>query len=385
MKVVRCGTLIDGTGQAPQSKVALLIEDAGTIASVESDGNRRPLQSSEVMDLSAYTIMPGIVDAHDHLGVDLGKEEEQAHEPDGLTVLRASMVARQVLAAGITTMRYVGDKHHIDMSLKKAIHSGLIPGPRLVVSGEYICKTGGHGWSGGREADGPDGMRKAVRDQIKAGADLIKLMVSGGISTEGSSPLRQELADDEIRAAIDEAHRAGRKVSGHLHGGPAVKVAVEAGIDSIEHGVYLTDADLALLASAGTYLVVTYGVMAFGARADDMPAYLKEKITQACEVYLDTIRRAIKAGVNIAFGGDTYHGHPVEELQALVAAGYSEMDAILAGTKKGAELCGVANRVGTLEKGKWADLIALDGDPLLDISAVGRVKAVVKGGVLQAP
>jgi imidazolonepropionase-like amidohydrolase len=191
------------------------------------------------------------------LGLDLGDEHAQALEHDFRNVLRGVRNARRVLSAGITTLRSVGEKKHLEAHLRDAISEGWIPGPRMVICGQFIMRTGGHCWYLGVEADGPDGLRQAVREQIKNGADFIKLMVTGGSSTPGSIPTQSDYTDEEIQAAIEEAHRLGRPVAAHIGGGSGAKAAIEAGIDSIEHGVYLTDEDLSKMADKGIVLCAT--------------------------------------------------------------------------------------------------------------------------------
>jgi imidazolonepropionase-like amidohydrolase len=336
-----------------------------------------------VIDWSDYTVMPGLIDSHDHLGIDLGYEEEQAYEPDFVSLLRSVRNAQTILKSGITTLRTMGEKNFIDSYIKKAIEEGWIAGPRLVNSCQLIAKTGGHCWNIGFEADGVDGLRAGVRKQVKAGADVIKIMVTGGIVTKGSDPRASEYSNEEIIAAIEEAHRCGRKIAAHAHGGPGAKAAIEHGIDSIEHGIYLSEDELILMAEKGTYLVVTYGFMIAALKLAHVPEFIKKGCLEASDHYLKTIELAKRHSVKVAIGGDTWHADPKSELEALLQAGFSHEEALKAGTIGGAELVGMKDKVGAIEVDQIADLIAIKGNPLQNISDVEKVAAVIKEGHLQ--
>jgi imidazolonepropionase-like amidohydrolase len=290
-----------------------------------------------------------------------------------------------MIHAGITTVRTMGEKNALDVSLEKAIEAGWLIGPRLVKGCQSIARTGGNAWFIGIEADGVDGVRRAVRKQVKAGADVIKIMLTGGGATEYGDPLWAEYSDEEIIAAIEEAHRCHKKIAAHALGGPAARTAIEHGVDSIEHGVYLTEEDLKLMAQNGVFLVVnvgTYATMVGHSRTPDAPAYFKRKCALIEKQYPRTIELAKKYGVKVAFGGDTYHADPKTELEGLVKAGFTHEEALRAGTLWAAELLGMDDRIGSVEPGKLADLIAVEGDPMRDVSVVAKVAAVMKGGKL---
>ena len=342
-----------------------------------------PDKGSEVIDWSGFTVMPGLIDCHDHLGLECGTENEQVKEPDFRTAMRGVKNAKALLSAGITTLRSLGEKSFMDLYWKEAIEKGWIIGPRLIVCCQCISKTGGHGTGLGLEADGVDAIRTAVRTQAKAGADYIKFMITGGISSPGSDPRAAEYSDEEIIAGVEEAHRCQLKIAGHGHGGRAVQTAVEAGMDSIEHGVYLSDEELKLMHEKGAYLVVTYGVMGAAIKVAETPEFMKVKCAEAVTQYLETIKRAKRFGVKAVFGGDTYHADPHAEMDALIKAGFTHEEALKAGTIEAATLCGVQDQVGSVEPGKLADLIAVDGDPTEHIGAIKKVAAVMKGGQLQ--
>lgn len=349
---------------------------------INGEGYRAP-EGVEVVDWSGLTVMPGLVDCHDHLGFDLGNEEAQAHQSDFLNILKGVHNAKTLLRAGITTLRVMGEKNGMDMAWKQAIEAGWMVGPRLVNSCQLIARTGGHAWYIGIEADGIDALRAAIRKQLKTGADFIKIMITGGAGSANSNVLAAEYTDEEIIAAVTEAHRCGMKIAAHAHGGPAIRTAIECGMDSLEHGVYLTEDDMKRMAAKGTYLVITYGVMVTAGSLPDLPPFMVEKCTAAAEHYMETIVLAKKHGVKVAFGGDTYHGDPKSELDALVRGGFSNEEALKAGTIAGAELVGLKDRIGSVEKGKLADLIAIEGNPMEDIGDIENVAAVMKGGVIQ--
>jgi len=353
------------------------------ISRIEKRENFNPPKDVPVIDWSAYSVMPGLIDCHDHLGFDVGDEEAQALECDFVNVLRGAYNAKALLKSGITTVRTMGEKNFMDIYWQKAIEAGWMVGPRLVNSSQIIAKTGGHAWYIGIEVDGVDSLRKAIRHQVKSGAQWIKLMITGGASTAGSNSLAPEYSEEEIIAAIEETHRCQRKIAAHAHGGPGVRAAIENGIDSIEHGVYLTEEDLELMTQKGTYLVVTYGVMAAAAELPGIPQFMKENCIRARDYYMTTLKLAKKHQVKVVFGGDTYHAQPVGDLEALVNAGFSNEEALKAGTISAAEMVGLEDEIGSVEVGKLADLIAVDGDPLSDICTMGRVTAVMKSGRIQ--
>ncbi len=380
--LIKCGTLIDGTGSPPIRGGAILVNGT-SIAAVGPAGAVAAPPGVAVIDLSGYTVMPGMIDCHDHLQFDTGDEEVMSREPLAWLQARAAKNARQVLRAGITTIRDVGGKGFGDVEIKRAIEAGLLPGPRMLVSGHFVVRTGGHAWYLGQQADGPEAIRAAIRQQLRGGADLVKFMMTGGIATKGMDPVGATYTRDEIWAAVDEAHREGKKAAAHAYGGQAVLHAVEAGLDSVEHGAMCSQAELDAMAKKGTYLVSTYGVMEHVAAAPGIPDFFREKGKQVLTQYAATLGKARKAGVKVAVGGDTYHADPGAEMAALVKAGFTPMEAVQAATRNGADLCGILDHVGTLEKGKRADIIAVDGNPLDDVRAVGKVRWVMLDGTVR--
>jgi len=308
-----------------------------------------------------------------------------------MTTLKAVQFARDTLMAGVTTVRDLGGKEEIALVLRDAICSGLISGPRMLVSRQMICMTGGHGWPVGREADGPDEVRKAVRQQIKKGADLVKFMATGGVLTPGVEPGAAQLTEEELRAGIEEAHKAGRKTATHAMGTEGTLNALRAGIDSIEHGVYLDDQSVSLMVKQGVALVPTlsalYNIEAKGIEGG-IPEYAVEKTKRVKPYHLSSIRMARETGVRIAMGTDAgtpfnMHGENIGELKFLVEQGFSPIEAIQAGTRIAAEVLGMESDLGSIEEGKLADLVVVEGNPLDNIGLLRdpeAIKLVVQGG-----
>ncbi|MFC4555389.1 metal-dependent hydrolase family protein [Georgenia faecalis] len=375
---IKAGTLIDGTGAEPLTDMIITVVD-DRISAI-----RPAAESSEPVDLDCgdLTVIPGLIDCHDHLDLDVGDEEAQSREPVSYMAMKAVANAKVVLDAGITTLRYLGAPHGVDLELRRAIAAGEIPGPRLFVAAEPIMRTGGHAHFLGREADGVDDVRRAVREQLKKGADQIKVMASGGMSTAGSSPIVQEFTDEEIAAAIDEAHRALRPIAAHAHGGSGVTVAVRHGVDTIEHGVLLTREQVELIARSDTVLISTESVARAVAETPDMPDHYREKISGSLAASARMLAWAHEAGVTVAVGCDTAHARMDIEMSALVEAGWNPLEAIRCLTLNGAKVIRQQSELGSIEVGKIADLVAIDGDPLTDPSALRSVHHVMQAGRL---
>ncbi|MHB1162192.1 MAG: metal-dependent hydrolase family protein [Chloroflexota bacterium] len=375
---VLCGRLIDGTGADPVENVVVEI-DGEEIRSI------RPATASDrdVLDWSGYSVLPGLVDCHDHLTINMGDGEAEAQQPAAWRALKGAANAHAMLRAGITLLRSASERYNLGATVAQAVEQGLIPGPRMVLSGVCISATGGHGWFLGIEADGPDAVRRAVREQVKIGTQFVKMIVSGGVTTPGGTLVRSCFAYPEIEAAVEEAHRGGRPITVHAYGGQAASDSIRAGVDAIDHGTYLTDADLELMAERGTYLVSTVSVMRAASKASHVRPFMRERFGRVAKDYLATLARARARGIKLVVGCDTNHASVADEAEALVDAGYTPMEAIHASTAAGAEFCGLGDRVGRLVLGQLADMIAVEGDPLADIRALKRVAGVVKGGVLQ--
>jgi imidazolonepropionase-like amidohydrolase len=379
MKAIICKKLIPCSNHKTKDNAAIIIENQ-VITGIKSKTALKNFDKNNIINAEKFTVLPGLIDCHDHLGINMGDEEQQAKQTNGYTALVAAKNARTVLKNGITTLRDMGEQGFVDIDIKKAIEEGIVPGPRLLVSGKFICRSGGHAWFSGREADGTDDIRKAIREQVRQGADLIKLMISGGISTPGSSPLDADYSEEEIITAVEEAHRLGKKIAAHLYGGKGADWAIGAGIDSIEHGAYLTESQLKAMSKKGTFLVSTVGVMAAVSKGENVPEYMIEKCREVLQIYKKTLSNAKKYNVKVAVGVDEMHGELANEIMALSDAGYKNIEAIQAATKYAAELCGIENDIGTIQKGKQADLIAIEGDPTQDLESLKNVRIVVKGG-----
>jgi imidazolonepropionase-like amidohydrolase len=384
------GQVIDGRGNAFQGYVII---DGERIAEV---GRGEPPSLNESIlrrDIVGKSILPGLIDCHVHLRNDgvADPRAQAAADTDTVAVLRSARNARRTLEAGVTTIRDCGSRGGIDFALRAASQQGLCPTPRLVLSGKAICMTGGHGWHMGYEADGPHELRRAARAQIKAGADNIKLIASGGILTPGTEIGAPQFTIDEMRASVEEAHAAGKTACAHAHGTIAIKNAVKAGVDSVEHGYLLDDEGIELMLDRGTYLVATsaavrnvvkHGTTA-GIRAD-----VVRKAKSAIERHIESFKRAHKAGVKLAMGTDTGvpftdHGNNLDEVVYLVEMGLSPLEALSATTSEAAKLLRMDDRIGSLEAGKLADLVVFDGDPLTDITLLKdktRICIVAIGG-----
>lgn len=352
-------------------------------------------RDAKAIPLDGQTLLPGFIDSHVHFCLDGSPDPITTllNQPLPIITLKAAQFARQTLMAGITSVRDLGGKDGVDLGIRDAIRSGLIPGPRMLASGNLICMTGGHGWQMGREADGPDEVMKAAREQIHSGADVVKFMATGGVMTPGVDPGSEQLTEEELRAGIHEAHKAGKKTATHAQGTQGVINALHAGIDSIEHGIYLNEESISLLVNQEVTLVPTisalYHIETKGVEAG-IPAFAVEKTLRVKSFHLDSVRMAHEAGVRVAMGTDAGtpfngHGENIEELQRLVEVGYSPMEALESGTRIAAQLLGMEHIIGTIEEGKLADLVVVEGNPLDDIALLQNTEAmrlVMQGGLV---
>ncbi|HEY6411444.1 MAG TPA: amidohydrolase family protein [Ktedonobacteraceae bacterium] len=372
-------TIIDGKGGRPQPAMDLLVSEER----IHALGPRGTLSfdpaETQIYALDGMTLMPGLIDCHVHLFADGGPEGRiQSDEAPGLALLRAAFHARRTLEAGVTTIRDCGGQGHMEFALRQAIASGYCSGPRLVLAGRLLSMTsaGAEAFSGMyREADGPDEVRKAAREQLKAGADVIKVMATGAVMTPGEQPGASQFTFEELCAAAEEAHKAGRKLAAHAHGAAGILTAVRAGADTIEHGSLLCESPeaLQLMAERGVFLVPTLATGAMATYGELIPAFMAENDRNLGDAPLRSVRAALAAGVPIAMGTDAGvpfvpHGGNGIELVLMVEAGLSPMQAIIASTSTAAHALGLQNEIGTIEVGKCADLLVIDGDPLHDIT-----------------
>jgi len=386
-RAYRATRLIDGVAERPLADHAAVIE--GARIDWVGPAAELPLGLA-VDDLGDVTLLPGLVDCHVHLVWDASAapHEVTARESPERTVLRAVTHARQQLDAGVTTVRDLGASDGLSIPLAQAVAAGDVPGPRIVASGRAVAMTGGHGWFLGQEADGADAVRAAVRAQIKAGARSIKLMASGGVYGEHEQVDQPQLTLEELRAGVEEAHKAGCIVAAHAYAPLPIGEALEAGVDSIEHGSFLDRATAERMRERGAYLVPTlsvYDAMARHAPALGSPAYIVRKTDAVRAASLGACRLAYEVGVPLAAGTDAGspghpHGSLVEELRLMVEAGLPTVEALRIGTLGGARLLRLDGEIGTLEAGKGADLIAVDGDPSRDVTHLRDVRLVVTAG-----
>jgi imidazolonepropionase-like amidohydrolase len=391
--VIHAGHLLDvKTGKTLANQTIVIRGDK--ITNVGSDS--QVPAGAQVVDLSNATVLPGLIDAHTHLTY----MTNFGYSALGISIPRQALYgahsARVTLDAGFTTVRNVGADGFADVALRDAINAGDVPGPRMLVSGPALSITGGHGdnnllpfeyhASSDGAADGVEGVRHMVRQNVKYGADLIKFMASGGVLSKGDNPQASQYTLEEMKTIVEEAHRLGRKVAAHAHGAQAILWASEAGVDSIEHGSYIDDAAIAEMKKNGTYLVPTLYLMDWffeNAETIGTPAEMIAKGHEVMPAARKNIARAFAAGVKVGFGTDAAvypHGLNAHEFAVMVKLGLTPLQAIQAATINDADLLGWSNKVGTIEPGKWADIVAVDGDPLADVTTLERVKFVMKGG-----
>jgi imidazolonepropionase-like amidohydrolase len=385
VRAIRCGTLFDGTGAAPLRDALVVVTD-GRITSVEPAAGRAIAPGSETLDLRDRFVMPGLIDCHSHASIVPGEGDQLGQLCRGPVpqALAATRNLRRDLAAGTTTMRIMGEEHFVDVEVRDAIDAGVIPGPRLLVAGRGLAADNGHGRALA-SYDGVDEVRRGARENLRRGANHVKIFVTGGVSSPGPMPTGSAYTREAIRAAVEEADRVGTYAAAHAHGGPGLQLAVREGVRTIEHGALATDEDIALMIERRVWLICTFAIFMHPTgieQGDGHRPAIMEKVRQARRTVADTFPRHLASGVRFACGTDSMHGLMAFELQTLTRFGVTPSDALLAGTRWGAEACRIDDQVGTIQPGKRADLIALDGDPLKDMAALERVSLVMKDGVV---
>ena len=391
LKLYKPDLIIDGNGGKPIENGFLLVED-NKIIKIGKSVDLNLDNQVEIIELRGKTIMPGVIDSHVHITIDPDPDFTGFLGRDSYTkiVLRGLKNLKKTLDGGVTYFRDLGGYEFIDIELNKCLKEGLIDGPDFLASGKMITMTGGHGWSIGRECDGVSEVRKAAREQIKAGADIVKIMATGGNLTKGTKPGAAQLTEEEIRAAVEEAHKAGKKTTTHAHGAEGIKNAILAGIDCIEHGMYIDDEALEMMAEKGVYYVPTLYAPWICAEIGeegglDLEAVKKTKESTAR--HMESFKNAIKHNVKIGMGTDAgtpfcEHGNGyVGEMKLMVKGGYTPMEAIVAATKVSSEILGINEKYGTLEEGKIADFIVLDENPLNNLDILYNIRNVYKNGV----
>ena len=402
---IRAGRLFDGTGDKVRENMVIQVVGDRIQSVVPASATSIPTGAT-VVDLSKATVLPGLIDCHTHLGARADRYDEIYNFKD--TPFQSAFVAvinaRKTLEAGFTSVRDVGSAPFLAVDLRNSINEGLVPGPRIVASGPGISITGGHGdlnnfspqtrvsmFPEERDyqiADGIDQIRHVVRAQVKYGVDVIKILATGGVLSKGDSPGAPQFTPEELKAAADEAHMAGRKIAAHAHGTQGIKNAILAGIDSIEHASLIDDEGIRLAKERGVYLVMDIynddyilgKAIEFG-----LPKENVEKEKMVGRLQRENFERAVKGGAKMAFGTDAGvypHGDNAKQFFYMVKFGLTPAQAIRAATSNAADLIGRAKDVGTLEAGKFADVIAVTGDPLQDVRALENVGFVMKGGAV---
>ena len=395
--VIHAGHVLAKPGEGYLTRQTILVED-GRIVSITA-GYSKPKDYTVINLRDAY-VLPGLIDSHVHITGENGPDGriKEFENSDVDTAFDGAAFALVTLKAGFTTVQDVGAPNDSIFGLRDAIARGAVAGPRLRASGGSVAVTGGHGgingysarvmaaFTGANICNGADDCRRAVRQQIKEGADLIKITATGGVLSNTSAGLEQQFTDEELAAIVDAAHSMGRKVTAHAHGKSGVDAALRAGVDSIEHGTYLDAESIALFRDNGATLVPTVlaGATVTGWTNEPwLPAASRAKAAEVGPLMLEMLRRAHEGGVNVAFGTDTgvsRHGDNAQEFALMVEAGFTPEEAIRSATVVAAEHVEMSDDIGTLETGKYADIIAVTTDPLKDIRALEAVSFVMKGG-----
>jgi len=394
---IRAGLLIDGLGGPPLADAVILIEN-DTIKSV---GQKTAIPAgAEIIDLSRSTVLPGFIDCHTHVTMQPSDYYESLFRRSPIDVaVMAHLYARRTLEAGFTTIRDLGAAEFVDVALRNAINRGEVPGPRMQVATLALGSTGGHNDLSGFSpylkfttfsgvADGVDEIRKAVRFQIKNGADVIKMMASAGVLSEEESVGAPQYSQEEMNTVVQEAAMWGRKVAAHAHGAEAIKRAIRAGVISVEHASLIDDEGLELAKTRGTWLVMDiynddYIIEQY--KKLGYPQKILEKEKRVGQLQRENFRKAVQAGIKLAFGTDAGvypSGWNGKQFAKMVAWGMTPMQAIQSATTRAAELLGWSDRVGSIAPGHFADIVAVNGNPLSDISELERVAFVMKGGVV---
>jgi imidazolonepropionase-like amidohydrolase len=402
--VLRAARVIDGTGAAPIANGVVVVTN-NKIAAVGRNGAVTIPAGARTIDLGDATLLPGFIDTHTHIIgrplSDPAGDNAVTRDYPGYDVIVGVANAKKTLLAGFTTIRVLGAPNFADVALRQAIRDGAVPGPRMQVAAHSIGMTGGHCDENGFKpglfdgdyrtgiADGPDQIRAAVRYQAKYGADVIKTCATGGVLSEGDAVGVPQLTYEELKAMVDEATKLERKVAAHAHGTEGIKIAVRAGVSSIEHGSFLDEEGAKMMAERGTYLVPTMSAgeaVEIAAKNGRLTGLRAQKAIAAATAMRNATKIAIRNGVPIAFGTDAGvgdHGTNAHEFKLLVDwGGMTPMQAIMAGTLNAAKLLGWDSQVGTLAAGKFADVVAVPGDPLADITATQRPTFVMKNGVV---
>ena len=398
--------LLDGLGAPPPAEPYALLVDGATIVAIAPLRELRCPDGAHAIDATGMTVMPGLIDCHDHLANLEGGMQARAAITPTLAIFKTAQVFHDTLLGGCTSVR---DASGVDLGMKQAVEQGLIPGPRLKISLVILSQLGGHNDHTepcGVDStfprlqtipdgicDGADACRRKVREVVRAGADWIKIATTGGVGTPIGGPLLRQFSPAELEAIVDAAHAAGKPVMSHAYGGEGVQICLDAGVDSIEHGAALDDALIEQMARQGTWLVPTFTVLRKVLEIDaaspgTLPSYMAPKARWLVERQRESFPKALAAGVKIAMGTDAGgfgHGRNAAELAYMVEAGMTTMQAIVAATRMGAACMGLGDEVGVLRTGMAADLLVVDGDPLADVRLLedrARLRLILKDGAV---
>jgi imidazolonepropionase-like amidohydrolase len=394
--LIKAGHVLDvKTGKLADAQTIVVVGD--TIQSIAPSVSVAAQPRDNVIDLGRMTVLPGMIDVHTHLtgNPDFDPYRELT-STNAKEAINGVVNARKTLLAGFTSVRNVGAGGYVDVNLRDAINAGQIPGPHMLVSGPPLGITGGHcddnllpfeyHQVGDGVADGIAAVQQKVRQNIKYGADLIKICATGGVLSKGDDPQAAQYTLEEMKAIVADAHRLGRKVAAHAHGAQGILWASEAGVDSIEHGSYINAEDIAEMKKDGTYLVPTLYLEDWMVEKGSLPPFYHQKMVDVSAVAKNNIKRAMQAGVKIALGTDAAvypHGLNAHELDVYVnQIGMSPLAALQSATINAADLMGWSAKTGTIELGKWADIIAVEKNPLDDVRVLQDVKFVMKAGVV---
>lgn len=396
-QAIRAGQMLD-VKQGKILKDVLIVVENGTISKVET--GKEQSSYTDIIDLSEYTVLPGLIDCHTHLADNSYDTSIDVYElPTASYGILGTVNARKTLKAGFTTVRDVGANFYSDVALRDAIRKKWIPGPRMYVSGTALTITGGHGaWANwmapqmqlnpnpGNPVDGEDEVRKAARVLLKNGVNLLKINATGGFGTSNSIPGAASFTIEEMKAAVDEARKRGLRVAAHAHGAEGIKNAIRAGVHSIEHGTFLDEESIALMKERKVYLVMDL-LAAYADLIEKNEDYSDKQLGQGNEAIYKGLeakfKLAYEAGVLMAFGTDASifeHGRNAEQFQLMHQAGMKPEDILKSATISAAELIGISAKTGSIEEGKWADIIAVKGNPLQDIQLMENVEFVMKEG-----
>jgi len=391
--VIKGGRLIDGTGKPPLDRAVVVVEDK-QIKAIGAEGQVAPPTGAKVVEADGRTVLPALMDLHGAIA-----RLTLAEEPYGITakniaasILRGVANGRRCLDVGVTTVR-AECGHHGLFALKEAYASGVVEGPRLIFPGRGICMTGGHFWHSGscREADGADGVRKAVREELREGADWIKLMVTGGAGSPTERVEDVQLTLEELKAAVEEAHKKGKYAMAHVSCAEGARLSIDAGVDSVEHGLVLDEDNIQQMKTKGVFLIPTLGVyrnLVERGEKKQVPEFMYQRGLQVVKRHAESFRMALAAGLKIAAGTDSgadwyYMGESLLwELEIMNSEGMAPMECLKSATSRAAECLRMMDTLGTLEAGKLADILIVEGDPLSNVSELRNTWMVFKEGRL---